>query len=478
MSQRPNVLVICTDHWSGSLLGCADHPAIQTPTLDALAKCGMRFERAYSESPVCVPARRTLMTGTMPRQHGDRTFQQDLPMPDLPTLAGTFREHGYQTFAVGKLHVFPQRSRIGFDDVILSEEGRNQWGLTDDYDAYLARKGYAGQRFGHGMSNNHYLSRPWHLPEETHEIQWATREMVRTIRRRDPTRPAFWYLSYSAPHPPITPVQSYLDMYDDEEIDMPVMGAWASNDDQLPVQLQKRQAADRPVGFNERAIRRARKAFYAQCTQIDHQLRLVIGALREEKLLDNTIILFTSDHGDMLGDHGLWAKRVYYEKSANIPMLLLGTTDDNRVKPGSVDDRLTGLQDIMPTLLHMADIPVPESVDGISMVDTPRREWLYGEYGEGTEATRMVHDGRYKLIYYPVGNRLQLFDLTDDPEEIRDRVSDPDLSAVRERLVELMIGELYGSDLEWIENGQLVGLPASPVASSPDRGLSQQRSIY
>lgn len=479
MTSKPNILVICTDHWFGGLLGSAGHPTIKTPTLDALAQCGTRYTNAYSECPVCVPARRTLMTGTTPRTHGDRVFQQDIPMPEVPTLAQVMGDNGYQTYAVGKLHVFPQRSRIGFDDVILTEEGRNQWGLVDDYDAYLAQEGYAGQRFGHGMSNNQYVWRPWHLPEHTHETNWTAREMVRTIRRRDPTRPAFWYLSFSAPHPPLTPLRDYLDLYDTDEIDNPIIGDWAADRDALPEHLRSTQDKHRPAGFSARDVRKARRAFYAQCTHIDHQIRLVIGALREEKQLDNTLIIFTSDHGDMLGNHDLWAKRLFYEGSSNIPMLVVGPAGDPRIAAGEVAHRLVGLQDIMPTVLDVAGITPPASVEGRSMIGDNARDWLYGEYGEGANATRMVHAGRYKLIYYANGNRVQLFDLENDPSECHDLADDPALTELRTQLLDHLRDNLYGSDLDWLDaDGALIGLPARETVVKPDRGLSQQRSIY
>ena len=114
-----------------------------------------------------------------------------MPMPDTPTIAEAFRLAGYQAYAVGKLHVYPPRSRAGFDDVLLSEEGRPQLGPTDDYEIYLGEQGLAGQQFLHGMSNNDYVSRPWHLEERHHVTNWSAREMAKTIQRRDPTRPAF-----------------------------------------------------------------------------------------------------------------------------------------------------------------------------------------------------------------------------------------------------------------------------------------------
>ncbi|HVL70326.1 MAG TPA: sulfatase-like hydrolase/transferase, partial [Beijerinckiaceae bacterium] len=227
---RPNVLFVTVDQWPGHLLGIEGHPVVETPTLDQLARNGVRFTRAYSECPICIPARRTMMTGTDPRTHGDRVFQPALRMPDLPTLAGTFGAAGYQTFAVGKLHVYPPRDRIGFDDVLLAEEGRPHLGTVDDHDLFLADRGFPGRQFMHGMSNNDYAWRTWHLPEDCHVTNWATAQMCRTIKRRDPTRPAFWHLSYTHPHPPLVPLASYFERYARREMDLPAMGDWAQDE--------------------------------------------------------------------------------------------------------------------------------------------------------------------------------------------------------------------------------------------------------
>jgi arylsulfatase A-like enzyme len=470
------VLLVCTDHWPASLFGVAGHPAVQTPTLDTLARSGVRFTNAYSECPVCIPARRTLMTGTPPRTHGDRVFEETLPMPALPTLAQTFRDGGYQAYAVGKLHVYPQRDRIGFDDVVLDEEGRTQYGVTDDYELFLGDRGYAGRHFDHGMSNNEYVARPWHLPEETHATTWATREMCRTIKRRDPTRPAFWYLSYRHPHPPLVPLQAYLDLYRDVAIDAPYHGDWAADLEALPYALQASRASGEHL--TQAQITAARRAFYALATHIDHQLRVVIGVLREEALLDNTIFMFTADHGDMLGNHGLWAKRLFYEPSGNVPMLLVGAGSDRRVGHHRVDDRLVGLQDVMPTLLDLCGVPFPGTVEGISVVGERRRDWLYGEIGEDAAATRMVHDGRYKLIYYATGNHRQLFDVQEDAQERHDLAGVPDHAATLERLTQILVGQLNGGDEAWLQGGRLVGTPGRRFLPGPNKGLSSQRGDH
>ena len=311
-----------------------------------------------------------MMTGLSPRGHGDRSFNPTLRLSGLPLLAESFRGAGYQTHAVGKLHVYPPRDRIGFDDVLLAEEGRPKLGAIDDYEMFLASQGHVGEQFMHGMNNNDYLNRPWHLQEALHVTNWITREAARTIKRRDPTRSAFWHVSYTHPHPPLAPLSCYLDMYRDLEIDEAITSDWQKSR-HIPALDAVR--AYWPIGSNRQRHKQLRQAFYALCTHIDHQLRIILGTLREEDLLDNTIILFAADHGDMLGDFGLWAKRLFYEGSSSIPMILIDQADGARVKARHIDDRLVGLQDIMPTLLDLAGIPIPSTVEGRSMVGDERR---------------------------------------------------------------------------------------------------------
>lgn len=478
-TDRPNVLLVTVDQWSGSLLGCEGHPVIQTPTLDQLARNGVRFAHAYSECPVCIPARRTLLTGTNTQTHGDRVFNTVGPWPHhLPSLPSAFRAAGYQAYAVGKLHVYPPRDRVGFEDVQLAEEGRPHLGATDDYEMFLADKGFVGQQFAGGMNNNNYMTRPWHLPEECHVTNWATQTMCRTIKRRDPTRPGFWYLSYTPPHPPVTPLAVYLDYYRQFEIPPALWADWCADPDALPYTLKMERNYWRMLP--DVALREMRRAYYAACTHIDHQFRFLLGTLREEGLLENTIILFTADHGEMLGDFGLYAKRLFYEGSARVPMILMGTAHGARVPAGVVDDRLVGLADVMPTLLDLAEVPIPPTVTGQSMIGSNRRDFLYGDCLENHAATRMLHDGRHKLIWYPAGNRIQLFDLTEDPTELRDLADHPDYAAIRGRLTEQLCQALWGHDRQagWATDASLVGYDPGPYVPRPDRGWSGQRGLH
>ena len=315
--KRKNVVLICTDEWPGQLFGHRGRKDVMTPTIDFLADNGVMMENAYSECPVCIPARRSLMTGLTPEHHGDRVYSDRMEMPDCQTLAGAFSSAGYQTVAVGKMHVYPQRDRTGFDDVILMEEGRCEFGVMDDYEIWLGEQGKAGEQFMHGMGNNTYYTRPWHMDEPSHETSWITRESMKQIARRDPKRPFFLYVSYTYPHPPIVPLPVFLDKYKDVQCE-PVL------DDDWPEEWVIKQFRDIASQYSSKEREDARKAFMAQCTHIDYSIRLIIGSLREHNLLDDTILVFMSDHGDMLFDHKMVAKRLFYEGSASVPLIFSG----------------------------------------------------------------------------------------------------------------------------------------------------------
>lgn len=462
-----NLLFIQVDQWPGYLFHALGADVL-TPTLDSLAEGGIRFTGCQSSCPVCIPARRSLMTGTYPRTHGDRVYKAKLAMPGMKTLAQCFSEAGYQTYAVGKLHVYPQRSRIGFDDVILMEEGRYELGAVDDYQLWLGDHGYTGMEFLHGMGNNTYVTRPWHLAEEAHPTVWATRQMCRQIERRDPTRPCFFYMSYQFPHPPLVPLQAYLDMYPLEDIRLPEEADdW--KDDVRPVLSYFRNET---ASISDKERKMAIRAFYAQCTLIDHQVRLLIGTLREAGMTDSTVICFLSDHGEMLFHHDLVGKRIFYNESSNVPFFITGKPME--AVRGTVDPRLCSLEDVMPTLLGLFGIPVPETVEGIDILNS-RKDLLFGEISEGTKATRMATDGVYKLIYYPYGNVRQLFNILEDPHEHHDLYGKADCSQLESFLIESLYGE---ADRSWVKDGQLVGVPVDGRKVPFSYDLINQRGLH
>lgn len=475
---QPNILLITTDHWSGRWLRAAGHPAVMTPTLDQLCRGGIRFSNAYSLCPICIPARRSLMTGTFPRTHGDRSFKSTLEMPPCPSLAETFRENRYQAYAVGKLHVYPQRNRIGFHDVILNEEARRTpESLLDDWEQYLADRGYRGLDYSGGGCQNDFNISFWNLPEDCHPTVWAARQMARTISRKDPTRPAFWYLSFVGPHPPLWPTRDTYELYQDMEIDDPVVGDWVGEREEWPHKLRAYCANMGVHTANPAQVRQVRRAFYATLTHIDQQIRVVLGTLRERGLLGNTWVIFTSDHGEMLGDHRLWNKSFHYEGSCRVPLLVVPPALADFNDRGRVDDRLACLEDVMPTALEAAGLAIPDSVEGLSLLGSTRRDWIYGEHGTGRIASRMVRDGRFKLIYYPEGNRFQLFDLEEDPCECHNLSDRASHSEVFKKLRGHLAQSLYGGDEEWVKADEWSGLPKEAPAPLAAPQLGGQRGL-
>lgn len=467
----PNVLLVCTDHWPANLLGSAGHPAVLTPTLDQLAANGARFSSAYADCPVCVASRRSLMSGMHPSRHGSyrNAWVRDLPEK---TLAQCFRDAGYQAYAVGKMHIKNMRGRLGFDDILCEEEGRaatTEHG-ADDYELFLGDQGYAGQRFASGACNNEYFWRPWHLPEHLHPTNWAADQMCRVIQRRDRTRPAFWYLSFSHPHPPLQPLSAYMDVYRTVEPPPVAHGDWANE----PCVAVRRM---REPLVSAQQIADTRRAFYALCTHIDHQLRRVIGTIREAGLANDTIIVFTSDHGDMLGDHGIWGKTRMYDGSAGVPMIISGVKGDVRVGEGRTFSHPVATSDIMPTLLDLAGLPVPEHVSGRSMFSPEPRKEVYSVFGMDS---RMVRDEAWKLVYLPEGNVCQLFDMRTDRVELHNRAADPAcaevLTHLRSRLLALLSDEERAA---WAPEGQLRGVAEGSFEGYPtQRGFRGQRGSH
>ena len=329
------------------------------------------------------------------------------------------------------------------------------------------------------MGHNDYTVRPFHLPEEFHQTHWTTKQMCRAIQRRNPEKPGFWYCSYAAPHPPITPPAEYLAMYGHVSIEDAVVADWSSDFESLPHATRARARVWRM--YNDPVkIARARRGFYAQCTYIDHQLRLIIGTLREEGLLDSTWIVFTADHGDMLGDHQQWAKPTMLDGATRVPLLLVPPSEwwdktDSPLRQGKPDDRLAALRDIMPTILDACGVDTPETVEGYSLLGGERRESIYCEHWEDEMALRMVRDERFKLIWYPVGNRFQLFDMVSEPKKTKDLSGEAAHRETVARLKRLLRSELYGRDLDWVDGEDLVGEPEHPITRRPDVGLVGQR---
>lgn len=464
---RPNVLFITTDQHRGDCLGADGNPYIQTPHLDQLSYTGVRFDGAFSECPVCVPARRSMLTGLSPYSH--RSFRNcRTPFPDGTVfLAEVFRQAGYQTQAVGKMHTNPQRYRCGFEAVLLNEEGRRQGNLEyDDYEMYLQERGLRQRLWAHGMPANGLQSRPASLPEEHISDMWTARECTRFIERRDPTAPFFLYCAFRNPHPPLTPAKVYWDMYQNLDVRRPVVGEWAA-DGNFPFGNRYGNNCDlQPEHERTQAIR----AYYGLITGIDNQIGLLLGHLRERGLLDNTIILFTADHGEMLYDHGMAHKGLFYRSSCRVPYIVSAPSRmRDRFKPGEVRRHPVMLQDVAPTLLELAGLPVPESMDGHSVAsiwENPEADWrpyAFGCIGNEHNKHYGLTDNKTKYMYWTQGGIEQLFNVAEDPDETRELSGDPAWQETLQTWRSRLIKELVAREDPNVQNGELVANEAPTV---------------
>ena len=444
---RPNILLITTDQQRGDCLGIEGHAVLQTPNLDHLARSGAWFRRAYSECPSCFPARRSLMTGMAPAAQG-MVGMRAAPWRPAFTLAGALSGAGYQTQMVGKLHLGARGRRFGFQHVIHSD------GLADPDDAYgrwLAQVHGRHDRdagLAHGVDVNGWVGRPGHLPEDqTHTFWCVSRAIDFLAHQRDPDHPFFLNVSLFDPHPPLAPPAWYYDRYIGRDLPPPVVGDWCDGPDEPQRGLST--SAWR-VHLDEHQMRCCRAAYYGTINFVDDQVGRLIQYMRRHGLLADTVVAFTSDHGEMLGDHHLYRKCWPYEASARVPMLLRAPSSlslGGGVEPAAP----VGLQDLTPTLLDLAGLPVPAACTGRSLLPVLRgtapavREVLHGEHAGQYD----VQDGhhflvaeRHKYVWYSQRGTEHLFDLQADPHECNDlaRQSDADqaLAPWRRRLVEIL----------------------------------------
>ncbi|HKJ28132.1 MAG TPA: arylsulfatase [Anaerolineales bacterium] len=477
MGERPNVLLIMVDQWRGDCLSIDDHPVVHTPYLDTLALQGARFDRAYTATPTCIPARAALYTGTKQTTHGRVGYLDGVPWDYPVTMAGEFTRHGYQTQAIGKMHVYPERSQIGFQNVILHDGFINHprayhhnYDLIDDYIPWLRERYRADTDFfGHGVHCNSIVARPWDKPEDLHPTNFIAEQAVGFIKKRDTRKPFFLYLSFHRPHPPYDPPEWAFDEYMDMDMpDVPV-GNWTKHWEAYA----NPKSHDCPVGELPAYLhKRARAGYYGHMSHIDQQINRVVWTLKEYGLLDNTYICFVSDHGEMMGDHNMFRKGFPYEGSARVPLILVGPKG-SEIAANQQHSPVIELRDIMPTLLDCAGLPIPESVEGRSFLPYAEggeaqdwREYLHGEHILWGQSIQWLTDGHEKYVWMSSSGVEQLFNLDDDPDELNDLVLTGDggerITLWRSR----MIAELAGREEGFVQDGQLVvGRPVHPCLS-------------
>lgn len=463
-SDKPNVLLIMTDQHRADLMTCAGGSTVPTPNIDRIAQHGVRFTHAYCSSPICVPSRMSLLTGLYAHTTGAITNKDFLDWR-YRTITHHFAEAGYLTALIGKMH-FNDAHVHGFEYHL----------SINDWLMYLGPKvqHYADEVASHPLSTHFYHTvfddgagfpeiinlwdngSPWvghvkrssfnsmasHLEAEDHLDIFIARESVKFMQRYQ-DQPFFLVASFMKPHTPLFPPKKWADLYPIDEIELPPVGRI----DTYPPHIQRRIKAFNKI---DSRLRRAYLAgYFGNLAFVDTCIGYVLDGLRELGLEDNTIIVYTSDHGEMAGDHGLYQKFCMFEPSVRVPLIV---SYPKKVPCGKVTNALTEYIGLYPTLAEFADLNPPSAEPLNDMPKPPKKldvtsftDVLMNPDAEGPSAVfceynlkstipqYMIRKRRYKYIFNH-GSIDELYDLETYPGEFVNLINEPDLEDVRKEL--------------------------------------------
>ncbi|WOH38141.1 sulfatase-like hydrolase/transferase [Thalassotalea fonticola] len=410
-TERPNILFLLTDDQTVNTINALGNKAIKTPNLDRLARNGTTFSHVFNQgswSPaVCAPSRAMINTGRNvyrtgfgPKKSGRKSY---------PLWGETFRNAGYETFMSGKWHVTKEAFTRSFDlanavyagGMSRKEDGGQWQPKMWNYDATAAKK-----------DNFVVYSKKQHSSEQIAE---AAVDYINGKGRRN-EKPFLMYVAFLAPHDPRQSPQEYVDMYPGQAVPLPASYMAQHHIDQGDFTVRDEQLL--PFPREPQAVKSFIGEYYAMITHLDEQIGKVLTALEASEFAKNTIVVMTSDHGLAVGKHGMLGKQNQYDHSIRAPFIVKG----EGIAAGRVAKGMFYLNSVFPTTAELAGIDIPETVDAPSIVPLIQGktdkmfDHIVGSY---RHFQRMVRNDRYKLIYYPMIKKTQLFDLVDDPDELR-----------------------------------------------------------
>jgi choline-sulfatase len=426
-------LLLLSDEHSHRYRGDRDGPAAEparTPTVDGLAERGVEFESAYCSVPLCTPSRVGLLTGREQRESGgwdSSTLGPWTPLPDLQTLPGAFADAGYDTCLVGKMHLGGDRQFVGFEDRPYGDLTGGMGHQADPIDPPDTGRGVFDTRSrtaDAGVTG---------IPEGAHQEQVVLRETLAWLREQRHRSEDPWLLcaSFSRPHFPLTAPRRHVERYWPDGLGDPPVGP-DSDAGRHPSSVAARE--DQAAGERSAAETRRARAAYAACVDyLDEQLGDLLGALDRSGFLEDTVVVYTSDHGEMAGEHGLWFKQTWQEASTRVPLVVQTPAHRAGERDAASVETPVSLLDLFPTLCGLAGVEAPDDLDGadlsaavksgtepdrgpvVSDMLMPRREAF---------ACRAVRDGRYKYVGFRDAPDL-LFDVEADPFERTNLAGDP-----------------------------------------------------
>lgn len=484
---KKNILLIFTDQQRYDTIAAHGNPTIKTPTLDSLAEDGVSFDNAFTPCPVCAPARHALVTGQLPC---DSNCVDNEPASYRPSMMEVLSQNGYETIGVGKMHFTIHRDNapdnetkdiaalLGTDNDIY-----DNWGFTkrktsetrtdDDYETYVREHG--GAHVGSPKGENsemYYIPQPSQLPENLDETSWVVEQSIQQLENRDKSKPFFMMTSFQRPHPPFVAPFPWNKLYRCAQMPMP----------NLPLDSEKlicfwnrfqNRYKYRDAGVDYNLIRTMKAYYYASISFLDYKLSHLIRYLKENDLYEDTLIIFSSDHGELLGDYNSFGKRCFLDAAARIPMIVKYPG----CKKGLHTRTPVSLIDIMPTILSYAGVESPVALDGTDLRVCAEDQSLenrsvVGQFQRNKDALYMLVDENFKYIYSAPDRKEWLFDRKSDALETRNLAYNPlyiqKTKEMRKKLIEIYDRKGHN---EVLQNGEWKVFPKAELPDDPDAYL-------
>jgi choline-sulfatase len=455
-NKRPNILVLMVDELTVGATGVYGHPFVRTPHMDRLAAEGVTVERAYCPSPLCVPSRATFMTGRHPHQLGVYDLASSLSSEE-PTWAHLLNAAGYDTVLAGKMHFVGADQRHGFAKRPVEDcHGNGSHHGVPDWDA-APRSGRppSARLTGAGRAGR---TRYTDYDESVRDAAVAYLREHAAGAREGKQQPFALCASFISPHFPLVVEERYFRMYWPELADLPRH----PEPPEHPKYRRVRQFFSLEGPFEDEVIRRCRAAYYGLVTFVDELIGSVLAALRETGLAEDTFVLFTGDHGEMLGERGLWWKSTMLDGAARVPLVCAWP---GRLPAGERRDSVAGLVDVVPTLLDVAGwpettgTPIPDHLEGSSLLPlladgaAPWRDEALVEFLAHTArhpeaALIRKENGRTRKLIYGLHEEPQLYDLDADPDELVNLARQPAYRAEVRRLERDLLAQFPAEALD------------------------------
>ncbi|CAA6679211.1 MULTISPECIES: sulfatase [unclassified Lentimonas] len=466
---QPNILFLFTDQLRFDAIAAHGNPMIKTPNIDRLVREGTSFSHAYTPSPVCVPARCSLVTGQPAHVTG---VVDNTAMPfERSTFMQRLTESGYRTHGVGKMHFDPDYKNLwGFQTRDISEEGKSD----TDYALYLKEEGYGHIDNLLGLrSEYYYIPQPSQLPDVHHETTWVADRSIEFLKQHDGEQPFFLWSSFIKPHPPFESPNPWHLLYRAFEMDEPFRPDDMESFHCLWNKIQNRYKY-KDGGYDKQLFRTMRAAYYGCVSHIDYQVGRILDALGDA--IDDTLIVFSADHGEMLGDYGCVGKRCMLEPSARIPMI---ARQPGRFAAGATCEAPASLIDIGTTFLSAAGGDFEDAhTTSQDLSDVAQgsvsREVVISQFSDKQWGLYLVTDGEWKYIYSAGDAQEWLFDLREGVETVN-RAEHPDCAAIQSRLKAALFGQFAADGyFDPIEAGDWRPYACTTLPKDPDYGLLLQ----